>query len=63
MKKKRGKSSSQRRYLRKQGNVLDEKREELKEKLKKEKNEKMVERMKRDGTFIEDKNALNRFKI
>jgi hypothetical protein len=43
--------------------VLDEKREEVKEKLKKEKNEKMVDRMKRDGTYIEDKSALNRFKM
>lgn len=58
----RGKSSSQRRYLRKQGNVVDEKRIELKEKLEKSQKERQDARDKANGVYVEkSKTALDRF--
>ncbi|KAJ3309827.1 Small subunit (SSU) processome component [Boothiomyces sp. JEL0838] len=58
----RGKSSSQRRYLRKQGNVVDQKRIDLKEKLEKQKKEREIERKKQKGEYTEPKRtALDRF--
>jgi U3 small nucleolar RNA-associated protein 7 len=53
----RGKSSSQRRYLRKQGNVVDEKRMAMKAKLEAIKSEK---EQKRSGIEV-PKTALDRF--
>lgn len=53
----RGKSSSQRRYLRKQGNVVDERKIALKAKLEAIKTEK---EQKRSGTEVV-KTALDRF--
>lgn len=58
----RGKSSSQRRYLRKQGNVVDEKRIELKERLDEAQRKRQDIKKKEEGTYTEKpKTALDRF--
>lgn len=58
----RGKSSSMRRYLRKQGNVIDGKRVELIESLEKQKKERKLEREKAKPGYVEKpKSALDRF--
>jgi U3 small nucleolar RNA-associated protein 7 len=60
----RGKSSSQRRFLRKQSNVIDEKKIELREKLERVKKEREIERQKARGEYLEPKKtALDRFII
>lgn len=60
----RGKSSSMRRYLRKQANVVDGRRIEISERLEKEKKDKDDTRKKAKGTFVEiKKTALDRFKM
>lgn len=60
----RGKSSSQRRYLRKMGNVVDEKRELFKEKLEKIKKDREIQRKKERGEYVvEPKTALDRFTV
>jgi U3 small nucleolar RNA-associated protein 7 len=60
----RGKSSSMRRYLRKQTNVLDDHRREVQEKLETEKKEREVARKKASGDYVDKpKTALDRFKI
>ncbi|KAJ3055377.1 Small subunit (SSU) processome component [Rhizophlyctis rosea] len=62
----RGKSSSQRRYLRKQGNVIDAKRNEVIQKLAKEKQER-AEKRKREQSGEEEalksRAALDRFNV
>ncbi|KAI8929949.1 WD40-repeat-containing domain protein [Entophlyctis helioformis] len=59
----RGKSSSMRRYLRKQSNVVDGKREELRQRLEKEKKEReaAVKRARGDGEPEKPRTALDRF--
>lgn len=60
----RGKSSSQRRYLRKQANVVDEKRIELKDKLDKAQKERDEVRKKANGEWEEKPRvALDRFRV
>ena len=58
-----GKSSSQRRYLRKQINVVDSKRVALAEKLAAQQKERDIARQKALGTLVDKpKTALDRFK-
>ncbi|KAI8916747.1 NUC141 domain-containing protein [Powellomyces hirtus] len=59
----RGKSSSMRRYLRKQSNVVDERRNEVRERLEKEKKEREQDRKRARGEGDEEKprTALDRF--
>ncbi|KAJ3279784.1 Small subunit (SSU) processome component [Borealophlyctis nickersoniae] len=60
----RGKSSSARRYLRKQTNVLDAKKEEVRAKLQKDKEERLKKRAREEGQEETEKprTALDRFK-
>lgn len=60
--KKRGKSASQRKFLRKQQNVVDEKRVAVKEMIIKERREREVEILKESGEYKEvGYSALDRF--
>lgn len=62
----RGKSSSQRRYLRKQANVVDERRQEVKERIEKTKQEKQEARLKQRGEWKQEEkkvSALDRFRV
>ncbi|KAI9016933.1 WD40-repeat-containing domain protein [Gaertneriomyces semiglobifer] len=60
----RGKSSAQRRFLRKQANVVDQKKIDLQERLEKEKNQRAKERKRARGEEVEEsrpRTGLDRF--
>ncbi|KAJ3170424.1 Small subunit (SSU) processome component [Irineochytrium annulatum] len=60
----RGKSSSMRRYIRKQANIIDPRRAEVIERLEKEKESRAVERKRAKGDYVEEVveySALDRF--